>query len=172
MGLYALLDQVVALLRPRQRVTYRALQAHYHLADETLAALTDELLYTHSEVHDDAGRGLVWSGDTTAPAAHADLPVYRILGASGVQNRLDTVAPTHWTPLVGRDEEVTLLHRCWELATTGLGQVVLLSGEAGIGKSRLVQVLKDHVTQEPHSRIEWRGSPYHQHSALYPVIDQ
>ena len=49
--------------------------------------------------------------------------------------------------------------------------MVLLSGEAGIGKSRLVQVLKDHVTQAPHVRIEWRGSPYYQHSALYPVID-
>ena len=53
----------------------------------------------------------------------------------------------------------------------GQGQVVLLSGEAGIGKSRLVQVLKDHVAAEPHTRMEWRGSSYHQQSALYPVID-
>ena len=52
-----------------------------------------------------------------------------------------------------------------------MGQVVLLSGEAGIGKSRLVQVLKEHITAAPHTRIEWRGSPYHQQSALYPVID-
>jgi len=363
MDLYAILDQVVVLLRQRQRVTYRALQVHFHLDDETLAVLTDELLYTHPEVHDDAGRGLVWSGDTAPPLAlarppapqerrpastiadaerrqltvlfcdlvastalasqldpedlrdvirayqaacavviqrfdghiaqllgdgllvyfgypqaHEDdaqravrtglgivetlrplkhrlaeeqgvrlavrlgihtgvvvvgevgsshhqenlalgetpnlaarlqehaapdtviisaatfrlvqgyfaaeplgvhtfkgvaapVPVYHILGESGVQNRLDTVAPTHWTPLVGRDEEVALLHRRWEHATTGLGQVVLLSGEAGIGKSRLVQVLKDHVAQEPHVCIEWRGSPYYQHSVLYPVID-
>jgi predicted ATPase len=111
-------------------------------------------------------------GTHTFKGMDAAVPVYRILGASGVQNRLDTVAPTHCTALVGRDEEVALLHRCWEHATTGLGQVVLLSGEAGIGKSRLVQVLKDHVTQEPHVCIEWRGSPSHQHSALYPVIDQ
>ena len=48
--------------------------------------------------------------------------------------------------------------------------MVLLSGEAGTGKSRLVQVLKDHVAHEPHTRIEWRGSSYHQQSALYPVI--
>jgi AAA ATPase-like protein len=110
-------------------------------------------------------------GAPTFKGVAAPVPVYRILGESGVQNRLDTVAPTHWTPLVGRDEEVALLHRRWEHATTGLGQVVLLSGEAGIGKSRLVQVLKDHVAQAPHVCIEWRGSPYHQHSALAPVID-
>ena len=101
----------------------------------------------------------------------APVPVYRILGESDVQSRLEAVAPTRLTPLVGRDEEVMLLQRRWAQAKTGLGQVVLLSGEAGIGKSRLVQVLKDHVADEPHSRIEWRGSSYHQQSALYPVID-
>ena len=52
-----------------------------------------------------------------------------------------------------------------------MGQVVLLSGEAGIGKSRLVQVLKEHMAAAPHTRIEWRGSPSYQQSALYPVID-
>jgi class 3 adenylate cyclase/predicted ATPase len=378
MDLYAILDQVVELLHQRQRVTYRALKVQFQIEDETLEVLKDELLYAHPEVHDDAGRGLVWTGGMntppfpsspssqyarqpapqdsyapqgmTAPAvpsttdaerrqltvlfcdlvastalasqldpedlrdvirayqaacaeviqrfdghiaqylgdgllvyfgypqAHEDdahravctglrmveairtlnsrlereqatrlairigihtglvvvgevgsgrrqehlalgetpniaarlqdcaapdtvvistatfrlvqgyftaeplgvhtlkgltapVPVYRILGESGVQNRLDAVAPTHLTPLVGRDEEVMLLRRRWEQAATGMGQVVLLTGEAGIGKSRLVQVLKDHVTLEPHARIEWRGSPYHQHSALYPVID-
>src|SRR5262249_16437950 len=60
----------------------------------------------------------------------------------------------------------------WEQAKTGLGQVILLSGEAGIGKSRLVQMLKDHLAPEPHTRIEWRGSSYHQQSALYPVMRQ
>jgi predicted ATPase len=66
---------------------------------------------------------------------------------------------------------VGLLQRRWDQATTGMGQVVLLSGEAGIGKSRLVQVLKEHITSAHHTRIEWRGSPSHQQSALYPVID-
>ncbi len=99
------------------------------------------------------------------------LQVYQVLHESGAQTRLDVVPPRGLTPLVGRDEEVLLLQRRWDQATTGLGQVVLLSGEAGIGKSRLVQVLKEHIPAASHTRIEWRGSPYHQQSALYPVID-
>jgi class 3 adenylate cyclase/tetratricopeptide (TPR) repeat protein len=100
------------------------------------------------------------------------LQVYQVLWESGAQTRLDVVPPRGLTPLVGRDEEVRLLQRRWEQASTGLGQVALLSGEAGIGKSRLVQMLKEHIAATPHTRIEWRGSPYHQQSALYPVIDQ
>ena len=100
----------------------------------------------------------------------APIPVYRMLGESGVQSRLEAMVPSRLTPMVGREEDVALLQQRWEQAKAGLGQVVLLSGEAGIGKSRLVQVLKDHVAHEPHTRIEWRGSSYHQQSALYPVI--
>jgi class 3 adenylate cyclase len=110
-------------------------------------------------------------GAPTLRGVATPVPVYRILGESGVQSRLDAVPSTRLSPLVGREEEVALLPRRWEQAKTGLGQVVLISGEAGIGKSRLVQVLKDYVTHEPHTRIEWRGSSYHRQSALYPVID-
>ena len=70
MDFYAILDQVVALLRQRQRVTYRALKVQFHLDDEALEALKDELLYAQPQVRDDAGRGLVWTGDPgTAPPA-------------------------------------------------------------------------------------------------------
>src|SRR5262249_45615057 len=100
------------------------------------------------------------------------LQIYRVMQESGAQTRLDVVPPRGLTPLVGRDEEVALLERRWDQATAGRGQVVLLSGEAGIGKSRLAQVLKEHIAPTPHTRVEWRGSPYHQQSALYPVIDQ
>src|SRR5262249_2634259 len=72
---------------------------------------------------------------------------------------------------VGREQEVGLLLERWQWVKAGQGQVVLLSGDAGIGKSRLVQVLKDHITSEPHTRLECRSSPYNQHSALYPIID-
>ena len=73
----------------------------------------------------------------------APMPVYRILGESGVQSRLEAVVPSRLTPLVGREEEGALLQQRWEQVKAGQGQVVLLSGEAGIGKSRLVQVLKE-----------------------------
>ena len=96
------------------------------------------------------------------------LQVYRVLQESGAQTRLDVATARGLTPLVGRDEEVALLQRRWDQTTAGMGQVVLLSGEAGIGKSRLVQVLKEHITAAPHTRIEWRGSPSYQQSALYP----
>jgi class 3 adenylate cyclase len=98
------------------------------------------------------------------------LQVYRVLGISGAQSRLDVVSPRGLTPLVGREAEVTLLRERWAQARDGLGQVVLLSGEAGIGKSRLVQVLHEHIAAEPHTRLEWRCSPYAQQSPLHPVI--
>jgi len=75
------------------------------------------------------------------------------------------------TPLVGRDSEVTLLLERWEQAKAEQGQVVLLSGDAGIGKSRLVQVLKDHVAHEPHIRWECRSVEHYQNTALFPLTD-
>ena len=75
------------------------------------------------------------------------------------------------TPLVGRDQEVGLLFDRWEQAKDGHGQVVLLSGEPGIGKSRLAYTLKQHVANDGYLLIESRCSPYHQHSALYPLIE-
>ncbi len=109
-------------------------------------------------------------GAHTLKGVATPMSVYRMLGESGVQSRLEAIVPGRLTPLVGREEEVALLQQRWDQAKAEQGQVVLLNGEAGIGKSRLVQVLKDHVAHEPHARIEWRGSSYHRQSALYPVI--
>ena len=79
---------------------------------------------------------------------------------------------TGLTPLVGREQEVGLLRERWAQVTDGFGQVVLLSGEAGIGKSRLVQVLQEQVASEPQAWLTLcQCSPYHQHTALYPMID-
>ena len=76
------------------------------------------------------------------------------------------------TELVGRDEERDLLLRRWSKAKTGEGQVVLLSGEAGIGKSRLTASLMERLASEPHTRLRYFCSPQHTDSALYPVIGQ
>src|SRR5262249_27231470 len=97
--------------------------------------------------------------------------VYRVPRESGVQGRLDAAVARGLTPLVGREHEVELLRERWQRVKDGMGQVVLLSGEAGIGKSRLVQVLKDFVAPEPHSHLECRALPYYQNTALYPVTD-
>jgi predicted ATPase len=99
------------------------------------------------------------------------MEVYRVLYESRVQSRFEVAVTKGLTPLVGREQEVGLLLERWERVKEGEGQVVFLIGEAGIGKSRLVQVLKEHVAGESHTRIESRCSPYHQNSSLYPVID-
>ena len=75
--------------------------------------------------------------------------------------------------MVGRDEEIDLLLRRWTRAKVGDGQVVLISGEAGLGKSRITAALAERLLQaEPHLRLRYFCSPYHQDSALYPFIDQ
>jgi class 3 adenylate cyclase/predicted ATPase len=99
------------------------------------------------------------------------LQVYRVLGASGVHSRLDIASARGLTPLVGREQEIGLLVERWEQVKAGQGHVVLLTGDAGIGKSRLVQVLKDHVANEPHVRWECRSSEYSQNTALFPLTD-
>ncbi len=379
MDFYAVLDQVVALLQRRSRVTYNALKLQFHLDDEQLAVLRDELLYAHPQVVEDAGRGLCWTGDTAAPQtsappapphapppvsqaddppqvtsppttprppdaerrqltvlfcdlvdstalasqldpeewrevvrayqdscakviarfeghiaqylgdgllvyfgypqAHEDdaqravraglgmveamgtfnarlthergfrlairvgihtrlvvvgemggvgrheqlalgdtpnvaarlqgiaapntlvisaatlpllggffayqslgtpllkgvaqsLEVYQVLYEHMARSRLEAAGRTGLTPLVGREPEVALLRERWAQVKEGLGQVVLLSGEAGIGKSRLVQVLTAQVATEPQAWLTpCQCSPYHQNTALYPWID-
>ena len=97
--------------------------------------------------------------------------VYRVLGESGARGRLDVAVTRGLTPLVGRESEVTLLLERWEQAKSGQGQVVLLSGDAGIGKSRLVQRLKEHVANQPHTCWECRSLSYFENTALFPLVD-
>jgi class 3 adenylate cyclase/tetratricopeptide (TPR) repeat protein len=99
------------------------------------------------------------------------IEVYRVLGVSAAQSRFEAAVTTGLTPLVGREEEVGLLRRRWEQVVEGHGQVVVLSGEAGIGKSRLVQELRQWSAHTGGRRLTFRCSPYTQQSALYPVID-
>jgi class 3 adenylate cyclase/predicted ATPase len=100
------------------------------------------------------------------------IEVYQVQSERVARSRLDAAGSTGLTPLVGREPEVALLQARWAQVKDGLGQVVLLSGEAGIGKSRLVQVLTEQVATEPQAWLTpCQCSPYHQHTAFYPIID-
>ena len=89
-----------------------------------------------------------------------------------MESRFEALHATGLTELVGREEELELLLRRWSKAKTGEGQVVLLSGEAGIGKSRLTAALLERLATEPHTRLRYFCSPQHTDSALYPIIGQ
>jgi class 3 adenylate cyclase/predicted ATPase len=94
------------------------------------------------------------------------------LRPSSVESRFEALHASGLTELVGRQEELELLLRRWSKAKNGQGQVVLLSGEAGIGKSRLTAALLERLTSEPHTRLRNFCSPQHTDSALYPTIRQ
>jgi class 3 adenylate cyclase len=94
------------------------------------------------------------------------------LRTSSAEGRFEALHGAALTALVGREEELELLLRRWSKAKAGEGQVVLLSGEAGIGKSRLTAALLERLATEPHTRLRYFCSPQHTDSALYPVIGQ
>jgi class 3 adenylate cyclase len=94
------------------------------------------------------------------------------LRLSSVESRFEALHASGVTELVGREEELELLLRRWSKARSGEGQVVLLSGEPGIGKSRLTAALLERIAAEPHTRLRYFCSPQHTDSALYPIISQ
>jgi class 3 adenylate cyclase len=94
------------------------------------------------------------------------------LRAGSVASRFEALHATGLTALVGREEELELLLRRWSKAKNGEGQVVLVSGEAGIGKSRLTAALLERIADEPHTRLRYFCSPPHTDSAFYPIIGQ
>jgi predicted ATPase len=94
------------------------------------------------------------------------------LRPSAVESRFDAFHASGLTELVGREEEFDILLRRWLKAKTGEGQVVLLSGEPGIGKSRLTAAIMERVASEPHTRLRYFCSPQHTDSAFYPIIAQ
>jgi class 3 adenylate cyclase/tetratricopeptide (TPR) repeat protein len=103
--------------------------------------------------------------------------LFRVEGVAAAGGLIGATEPAALTPLTGRDHEISLLKDRWEQAQEGMGQVVLLVGEPGLGKSRLVHTLKQHVLGqtvegEVHAPIiEWRCSPHYQNTGLFPAID-
>jgi class 3 adenylate cyclase len=97
--------------------------------------------------------------------------VWHVVRESGVVSRFEALRSAA-TPLVGHDEEIDLLLRRWQQAKAGNGRAVLISGEPGIGKSRLLVALSERIANEPHTRLRYFCSPHHQDSALYPFITQ
>jgi class 3 adenylate cyclase/tetratricopeptide (TPR) repeat protein len=138
-------------------------QGHAEPDSVVISAATYRLVQGLFECHD--------LGPQALKGLSIPLSLYRVVGESAAQSRFEVAVRTGLTPLIGRELELELLRAHWDHAKAGAGQVVLLSGEPGIGKSRLVQELTEQLGHEGVTRIEFRCSPYHQNSALYPIID-
>jgi hypothetical protein len=100
------------------------------------------------------------------------IPVWQVLRPSAVESRFEALRSSRLTPLIGREEEIGLLVRRWQRAKSGEGSILLISGEPGIGKSRLIAALQEQVGDDPHIRLRYFCSPHHRDSALYPFIAQ
>jgi hypothetical protein len=129
-----------------------------------VAESTRKLLGNLFELEDLGARGL----KGVARPARA----WAALRPASVESRFEALHGGGLTALVGREEELELLLRRWSKAKAGEGQVVLISGEAGIGKSRLTAALLESIVSEPHRRLRFFCSPQHTHSAFFPIIGQ
>jgi class 3 adenylate cyclase len=129
-----------------------------------IAAGTRRLVGDLFEYHD--------LGTVEVKGIAAPVPAWQVLRPSVVASRFEALRGSALSALVGRDKEVDLLLRRWARAKAGDGQVVLVSGEPGIGKSRITAALDDRLRAEPHLRLRYFCSPYHQDSALFPFVDQ
>src|SRR5262249_52874954 len=115
-------------------------------------------------------------GDHKLKGVSRLVTLFRVEGATSPRSQFD-LPPAELSPLTGRDHEISLLKDRWEQAQEGMGQVVLLVGEPGLGKSRLVHTMKEHVLGQKVEGevdapvIEWRCSPHYQNSGLHPAID-
>jgi predicted ATPase/class 3 adenylate cyclase len=111
-------------------------------------------------------------GAVTLKGFAEPVPAWQVVGLSTQQSRFDALHEAGVAPLLGRDEELELLLRRWQQAKKGEGRVVLLSGEPGIGKSRLATALLERIAGEPHLRLRYFCSPHHTDSTLHPVVAQ
>jgi DNA-binding winged helix-turn-helix (wHTH) protein/tetratricopeptide (TPR) repeat protein len=113
------------------------------------------------------GLGAIETNSGTEP-----MHIWQVLGESVVASRFEALRGAALSPMIGRDEEIDLLLRRWARAKAGAGQIVLVSGEAGLGKSRITAELAERLHGEPHLCLRYFCSPHRQDSALFPFIDQ
>ncbi len=111
-------------------------------------------------------------GRHTLKGIAAPVQAWKVRGERHTESRFEAFHIAEITPFVGRDEEIDLLLRRWEQARDGEGQVVLLSGEPGIGKSRIVRALGERITEQGHIRLHHQCSPFFNNTALYPFITE
>ena len=111
-------------------------------------------------------------GTVVVKGLPAPVAAWQVVRPSAVESRFEALRASALTPLVGREEELALILRRWRRAKAGDGQVVLIGGEAGIGKSRLSAALRERLEGEDHIRVRYFTSPHHQDSAFYPFISQ
>ncbi len=144
-----------------------------------LAARLQEMAPANGVIIADATRRLVGDlfeyrdlGTTEVKGLDAPVPVWQVLRPGIVESRFEALRSASLSPLVGRDGEIELLVRRWARAKDGEGQIVLISGEPGIGKSRLTAALQERLAGEPHIRLRYFCSAHHRDSALYPFIAQ
>jgi class 3 adenylate cyclase/predicted ATPase len=143
-----------------------------------VAARLEEVAAPNSVVISDATHRLVEGyfavtdlGRPTLKGVSEPVRAFRVDGPTGARRRIDLPRGARLTPLVGREREMKMLEERWERARAGNGQVVLLEGEAGIGKTRLVVALREALRGTLHYRLESRAAPYYRNSAFSPVID-
>ncbi|MDK1494174.1 AAA family ATPase [Sinorhizobium sp. 7-81] len=102
----------------------------------------------------------------------APIQAWQVIGTTRAETRFEAAHEAGVTPFVGREQEIALLMDRWSQASEGEGQVVLISADPGMGKSRITQILREHLTSEAHTRLRYQCSPHHRNSTLYPIIDQ
>ncbi|MFK8081955.1 MAG: adenylate/guanylate cyclase domain-containing protein, partial [Granulosicoccus sp.] len=111
-------------------------------------------------------------GDHNLKGIAKPVKAYVVIGENSRESRFAARQKGALTPIVGREQELGLLREYWTKAKSGTGQMIIVSGEAGIGKSRIAQAAIDEVAQDDHIRLTYQCSPYHADSAFYPVIQQ
>ena len=132
--------------------------------DQVVVALATHMLTESSFEFEDLG-------SHELKGIEEPVPVWRALRERDVHSRYEARRGAGSTPLVGRQEELGLLLRSWETTKQGRGQAILVQGEAGIGKSRLIEALREHISADSYVWVAHRCSPYHANSTLYPVIE-